>query len=94
MSFGRGSRGGDIGQILWSTHYSLHYMGFQVLPPFVAFGIQGHGFSYTGEDNSRRQLSLYQEKWKERLETLDQATPLAFQSWNDWDEDGRARMAG
>ena len=28
FAFGPGSRGGDIERILWSTHYSLHYMGF------------------------------------------------------------------
>ena len=91
IAFGPGSRAGNMDQILWSTHYSLHYMGFHVLPPFVAFGIQGHGFSYASEDNSNRLLSLYQENWKERLNTLDQATPLTFQGWDDWDEDGRAR---
>ena len=38
-----------------------------------------------------RQMKLYQENWKERLNALDQDTPLTFQSWDDWDEDGRAR---
>ena len=66
-------------------------MGFHVLPPFVAFGIQGHGFSYTSEDNNCRQLSLYQENWKERLIALDQGTALAFHIWDDWDEDGRGK---
>ena len=91
IAFGPGSRGGDIDRILWPTHYSLHYMGFRVLPPFVAFGIQGHGFSYTSEDSSTRQMKLYQENWRERLNALDQDTPLTFESWDDWDEDGRAR---
>ena len=90
IAFGFGSRGGDIDQILWSTHYSLHYMGFHVLSPFVAFGIQGHGFSYTDDDNHKR-LSSYQEKWKEQLNSLDQVTSLRFQSWNDWDECGCAK---
>jgi len=92
-AFGRGARGGDIERILWSTHYSLHYMGFQVLPPFVAFGIQGHGFSYAGEDDVNRRLSSYRESWKDRLNTLGEGKPLAFRSWGDWDEDGRAKSA-
>ena len=93
VAFGPGSRGGDVDQILWSTHYSLHYLGFHVLPPFVAFGVQGHGFSYTDEDNNRRQLSSYEENWKERLNTLARDTPLTFQGWDDWDEEGRAKSA-
>ena len=93
IAFGPGARGGEIDRILWSAHYSLHYMGFHVLPPFVAFGVQGHGFSYTDEDGNRRQMSLYRENWEKRLNTLDQCTPLAFQGWHDWDEDGRAKSA-
>ena len=93
VAFGPGSRGGDVDQILWSIHYSLHYMGFHVLPPFVAFGIQGHGYSYAREDDNYRQMKLHQEKWKERLNALDRDTPLAFQSWDDWDDDGRAKSA-
>ena len=90
IAFGPNSRGGDIKRILWSAQYSLHYMGFQVLPPFVAFGIQGHGYAYSDEDNSDR-FSHYRGKWKERLKCLDRDTPLGFPVWGDWDEDGRFR---
>lgn len=93
IAFGPGSRGGDIERILWSTHYSLHYMGFHVLPPFVAFGIQGHGYTYSDKDSNNRRLELYREMWKERLTGLDGDTPLAFPMWDDWDEDGRANPA-
>ena len=93
IAFGPGSRGGSIDQILWSTHYSLHYMGFRVLPPFVAFGTQGHGYTYTDEDGNSRRLRLYRENWKQRLNTLDRDTPIAFPGWDDWGEDGRAIVA-
>ena len=91
IAFGPGSRGGDIDRILWSTHYSLHYMGFDVLPPFVAFGIQGHGYVYSDDDDNNRRLIRYLEMWKERLKNLYRDTPLGFQGWDDWDEDGRAK---
>ena len=71
IAFGPGSRGGDIERILWSTHYSLHYMGFHVLPPFVAFGIQGHGYAYSDEYSNNRRLILYRDTWNERLNSLD-----------------------
>ena len=90
IAFGPGSRGGEIDRILWSTHYSLHYMGFHILPPFVAFGIQGHGYSHASDEDARRQLSVYRESWKERLNSLDRDTPLPFPCWDDWDEDGCA----
>ena len=91
VAFGPGSRGGDIERILWSTHYSLHYMGFHVLPPFVAFGIQGHGYVHSDQDSNERSLILYCKQWKERLKSLDRDTPLVFPVWSDWNEDGRSR---
>ena len=91
VALGPNSRGGDIERILWSAQYSLHYMGFQVLPPFVAFGVQGHGYIYADEAINEDRLRLYLTKWKERLESLDRDTPLGFPGWDDWDEDGRFR---
>ncbi len=93
IAFGPGCRGGDIELILWSIHVSLHYLGFHVLPPFVAFGIQGHGYVYAEEDSNNRRLLLYRETWKERLKNLDRDTPLEFQGWDNWDSGGRARAA-
>ena len=90
IAFGPFSRGGDMDQILWSTHYSLHYVGFHVLPPYVSFGVQGHGFTYASENDNSRRSSRNQEEWKERLITLDRGTPLRFQCWGDWDELGCA----
>ncbi len=90
FAFGPGSRGGKIESILWSTHFSLHYMGFRVLPPFVAFGIKARGFAYADSDDNDRRLSLYLATWNERLKALDQDSPLKFQGWSDWDEHGRS----
>ena len=92
-AFGPCSRGGDIEQILWSTHYSLHYMGFLVLPPFVAFGIQGRGYEYEDHDSNDCRLARCREAWKERLQRLDRDIPLRFQGWDDWDATGRAKAA-
>ena len=88
-----GCRGGDIELILWSIHFSLHYLGFHVLPPFAAFGIQGHGYVYAEEDSNNRRLLLYRETWKERLKNLDRDTPLAFQGWDNWESGDLAKAA-
>lgn len=88
---GPGSRGGDIERLLWPIHYSLHYVGFAVLPPFLAFGVQGHGYAYREESRAKQQLESYKADWLRRLETLAQAEPIAFPGWNDWDENGRRK---
>jgi len=85
-----GSRGGDIESLLWPIEYSLYYMGFAVLPAFLAPGMPGHGFG-GDTDQARRRLAQYQADWATRLEHLDQDTPIAFPGWDDWDEHGRRK---
>jgi NAD(P)H dehydrogenase (quinone) len=93
-AFGPNGRGGDIERLLWSTHYSLHYMGFSVLPPFLASSIQGHGYAYNRSTQFGELLERHKADWATRLEHLDAAEPLRFPGWEDWDESGRYVAAG
>ena len=88
---GPGSRGGDIDALLYPIQYSLYYMGFSVLPAFVAAGVQGHGFGSQGESAFGRQLETYQHEWAQRLADLDRTDALDFPGWDDWDETGRLK---
>lgn len=88
---GPGGRGGDIEQLLWPIQYSLYYVGFAVLPPFLAFGVQGHGYAYQEERCAKQQLESYKAECVRRLESLEQTEPLSFPGWNDWDENGRRK---
>ncbi|MBX5177264.1 NAD(P)H-dependent oxidoreductase [Rhizobium lentis] len=89
-AFGPGSRGGDLDVMLWPIQYSLHYVGFTILPPFVSYGVQGHGYSYEDEFCQRERLVNNLTQWRSRLTCLDEALPLEFPGWNDWDDEGRA----
>lgn len=86
---GPGSRGGDTETMLWPIQYSLHYMGFSVLPPFLAPGMPGHGFA--GADAASDRLERHKAAWAQRLAALQREGPLAFPGWDDWDEAGRRR---
>ncbi|WP_018699534.1 NAD(P)H-dependent oxidoreductase [Amorphus coralli] len=88
-SFVSGGRGGSLDAILWSTQFSLHYMGFSVLRPHASFGIQGHGYSYASADEFSRQLEQSKTAFAERLAGLDGEEPLRFPGWEDWDDIGR-----
>ena len=88
-AFGPGARGGDMATMLWPVQYSLHYMGFTVLPPFVAHGVQGTGYAYREADSLARHLDDLKGRWTDRLRTLDAMPPLAFPGWADWDAAGR-----
>ncbi|OUR76273.1 NADPH quinone oxidoreductase [Alphaproteobacteria bacterium 46_93_T64] len=82
--FGSGERGGDINVMLWAFHYSLYYMGFSVLPPFIAHGIQGHGYSYQSKESFEKELQKHKHNFTERLASWEQASPLEFPGWDDW----------
>lgn len=92
VSFEAGGRGGEISQILWSTNYSLYYMGFEVLSPFVSYGVQGHGFSYASDEEFEHQLQATIRQWINRLRSISRDKPLAFPGWADWDDMGRLRI--
>jgi NAD(P)H dehydrogenase (quinone) len=94
-AFRPGGRGGDIGALLYPIQYSLYYLGFSVLPPFVTHGVQGHGYRYRddGDDATARQKAL--DDLGIRVGTIadsltgpDQLEPLQFPGWADWDAQG------
>lgn len=88
VNFCHNGRGGDIHLLLWPMHYSLYYMGYSVLPPYLALGIQGHGYAYAGETAFRDQLEALKDGWAARLEGLASDEPIRFPGWDDWDESG------
>ncbi|WP_375175199.1 NAD(P)H-dependent oxidoreductase [Pseudooceanicola sp.] len=87
--FVEGGRGGSLDQILWSTQFSLHYMGFEVLSPQASFGVAGHGYSYVSEADFAAQFADQETAWRSRLPGLSNETPMTFPGWSDWDETGR-----
>lgn len=88
-AFAGNGRGGNIETMLWPIHYSLYYMGFSVLPPFIAYGIQGlSGFVRLEGRLFDQHLEDQKAAWARVLESTEQAEPLSFPGWNDWDENG------
>ncbi|WP_456268541.1 NAD(P)H-dependent oxidoreductase [Kushneria sp. AK178] len=81
-------RSGDIAALIWPLHCSLYYVGLSVLPPHIAYGVQGGGLSYQQEESFRAHLEKEKARWAERLATLAQDTPIPMSGWEDWDETG------
>lgn len=84
----RGRAGGTIESLLHTMNYSLHYMGFAVLPPQLFTEIQGSGFTYRSEEDFQKHLNHCLEKWKKTLGRIDELVPMRFPDWSDWDERG------
>jgi NAD(P)H dehydrogenase (quinone) len=87
QTFAHNGRNGDINLVLWPTQMSLHYVGFEVLPPYVAFGVSGD----RADPATRAKLSGHLSAYSERLVRLDELAPLGFPKWADFDENGRLR---
>ncbi|MEM7546987.1 MAG: NAD(P)H-dependent oxidoreductase [Pseudomonadota bacterium] len=85
-----GGRGGAVEQIFWPIQYSLHYMGFSVLPPFLANSIQGHGYSTDDDATNQRRLEGHKQVLIQRLRQINETKPICYPTWKDWDERGAA----
>lgn len=81
-------RAGDMVAWLWPMHSSLYYVGFDVLPPQVSYGVQGGGIRYQEETELLSHLEACKEVWVTRLTGLDAELPLPFTGWDDWDDNG------
>ena len=88
-AFGGNGRGGNMDTMLWPIQYSLYYMGFSVLTPFVCYGIQTHkGFVRLKGSAFKDHLNACKSAWAQRLKSLDFTDHIKFPGWDDWDEHG------
>ncbi|WP_323120483.1 NAD(P)H-dependent oxidoreductase [Burkholderia alba] len=89
-TFGPEGRSGNINLLLWPIHYSLHYMGYSVLEPVLAHGVQDArgGFSYRDDAALAAELAAHHDRLAQRLSNWQTDVPLRFPGWNDWDEHG------
>ena len=82
-------RGGNMETMLWPIQYSLHYMGFEVLTPFIAYGIQILKGYVRLEGNELDEFLMGRKvAWREHLENHDNLDSVVFPGWGDWDEHG------
>ena len=87
---GPDGRNADIELLLWPLHFTLFYVGYDVLPPFVAPGVEG-GLAYSAPEEVARRLDEHKRAFAEHLGRLDRLAPLGFNGWEDWDEAGRLK---
>jgi NAD(P)H dehydrogenase (quinone) len=89
-TFSHNGRNGDLELILWPLHFTLHYMGYTVLPPFAAFGVAA-AIRYSGASADAERLQRYKADLRQHMLNLASLAPLKFNGWNDWDEVGQLK---
>lgn len=87
-TFAYNGRNGDIDLLLWPMCFTLYYVGYSVLPPFVSFGVEA-GVSYSTRDALLDRLQRCRADLGRRLDALEAVEPMKFSGWEDWDESGR-----
>lgn len=81
-------RSGDIDLLLWPVNFSLAYVGYEVLQPFVAYGVEA-GLRYSSNaDVERRLVAIADDLALSILELSDRKT-IPFNRMADWGPDGR-----
>lgn len=71
---------GDIDRVLWPLLNGLRFVGFEVLPPMVAYNVIRCG------DQER---AAYFDAYRECLARLPETDPLPFHKLDEFDETGR-----
>ncbi|MGO6816792.1 NAD(P)H-dependent oxidoreductase [Rhizobium brockwellii] len=89
-TFSPGGRNGDIDLILWPLHFTLHYMGYSVLPQFAAYGVAA-AIRYAGISAEGDRLGAYKDELRQYVANIDTLSPLKFNGWSDWDETGQLK---
>lgn len=81
-------RSGDIDLMLWPVNFSLAFVGYTVLSPFVAYGVES-GIQYSGAEAVAKRLNQIEEDLSHRLKTIDDTPSIPFHTMDEWGDDGR-----
>jgi NAD(P)H dehydrogenase (quinone) len=81
-------RSGDIDLLLWPVHFSLAYVGYGVLQPFIAYGVEA-GLRYSEPAAIAERLKGVERDLGARMATLDRVPTIPFNRMAEWGADGR-----
>ena len=81
-------RSGDIDLMLWPVNFSLAYVGYDVLAPFVAYGVEA-GLRYSEASVVEARLKCIEADYATALTHLDRRGTVPFNKMAHWGTDGR-----
>jgi NAD(P)H dehydrogenase (quinone) len=83
-------RSGDIDLMLWPVNFSLAYVGYDVLTPFVAYGVEA-GLRYSDPDAVEKRLQEIVEDFRAELPLAPGRATIPFNRMDEWGSDGRIK---
>ncbi len=89
-TYAHDGRSGDIDLMLWPVNFSLAYVGYDVITPFVSYGVEA-GLRYSDPVEIEARLKSIVTDYHESLLRLDERPVIRFNRMAEWGEDGRIR---
>jgi NAD(P)H dehydrogenase (quinone) len=83
-------RSGDISLMLWPVEFTLAYVGYEILTPFIAYGVEG-GLRYSDPAAVDARLAGIVEALRSDLRRIDERPTVPFNRMSDWGADGRIK---
>jgi NAD(P)H dehydrogenase (quinone) len=87
-TYAHDGRSGDIDLMLWPVNFTLAYIGYEVLAPFVAYGVEA-GLRYSDPAAVEERLKAIVADFRAALPRLDQRATIPFNRMAEWGADGR-----
>jgi len=89
-TYAHDGRSGDIDLMLWPVNFTLAYVGYAVLEPFVAYGVEG-GLRYSDASTVTARLQATAQGFRRALSALDERRTIPFNRMAEWGADGRIK---
>ena len=77
-TYAHDGRSGDVDLLLWPVHFTLAYVGYTVLHPFLAYGVEA-GLRYSDPATVEARLKRTAESWAARLARLEEVPVIPVQ---------------
>ncbi|MCZ6862097.1 MAG: NAD(P)H-dependent oxidoreductase, partial [Alphaproteobacteria bacterium] len=87
-TYAHDGRSGDINLLLWPINFTLAYVGFTVLEPFVAYGVEA-GLRYSDSGVVETRLKEIEAKLAACMADPEAVPTIPFNTMSEWGADGR-----
>ena len=81
-------RSGDIDLLLWPVNFTLAYVGYEVVAPFIAYGVEA-GLRYSDPAAIEARLEATAAEFSAVLPRVGERQTIEFNRMAEWGVDGR-----
>jgi NAD(P)H dehydrogenase (quinone) len=81
-------RSGDIDLLLWPVNFSLAYVGYSVIAPFIAYGVEA-GLRYSDPATVEARLKGVAADFRGAMADVDARPVIPFNRMAEWQSSGR-----